>query len=50
MNNARQTAFETNVSESLEIDYDRMADANAKAMKNSGLAIKLNQRELGRVI
>lgn len=50
VDNARQTAFETNVSESLEIDYDRMADANAKAMKNSGLAIKLNQRELGRVI
>lgn len=50
VDNARQTAFETNVCESLEIDYDRMADANAKAMKNSGLAIKLNQRELGRVI
>ena len=32
------------------VDYDRLGDATAKALERSGLAVKLDRREVGRIV
>ena len=33
-----------------EIDYDRMGDATADALEKAGLAVKIDRREIGRIV
>lgn len=47
---ARQTAFESNVTNELKIDYDKMGNSTAKAIKNSGMSFKVDKREFARII
>ena len=47
---ARQTAFESNVTNELKIDYDKMGNSTAKAIKNSGISFKVDKREFARII
>lgn len=46
---AQQTNFVNYMTNSMEIDYDKLGQSTAKAIKNSGIGIKLNSREIGRV-
>lgn len=46
---ARQTAFESNVTNELKIDYDKMGNSTAKAIKNSGMSFKVDKREFARI-
>lgn len=46
---ARQTAFENNVTNELKIDYDKMGNSTAKAIKNSGMSFKVDKREFARI-
>lgn len=47
---ARQTAFESNVTNELKIDYDKMGNSTAKAIRNSGMSFKVDKREFARII
>lgn len=47
---ARQTAFESNVTNELKIDYDKMGNSTAKAIRNSGISFKVDKREFARII
>ena len=47
---ARQTAFESNVTNELKIDYDKMGNSTVKAIKNSGMSFKVDKREFARII
>lgn len=47
---ARQAAFESNVTNELKIDYDKMGNSTAKAIRNSGMSFKVDKREFARII
>lgn len=47
---AQQTSFANYITNSVEVDYDRLGQATAKAIKDSGIGVKLDSREIGRVI
>ena len=46
---ARQNSFENTVTNELKIDYDKLGDSTAKALKNSDISFKVDKREFARI-